>query len=45
MDYISLTWVDLALAACLIFINGGLSLALGLGLERTLFINTVRMVL
>lgn len=43
MDYINLTFFDLALASLLILINGGISLALGLGLERTLFINTVRM--
>lgn len=43
MNYINLSLLDLGLASFLIFINGGLSLALGLGLERTLLINTVRM--
>ena len=45
MDYISLSLFDLSMAALLILINGGLSIALGLGLERTLFINTVRMLI
>lgn len=45
MDYISLTLTDMVLASTLILINGGLSMALGLGLERTLFINSVRMLL
>lgn len=45
MDYVSLSWLDIVLASVLIFINGGLSLALGLGIERTLALNTVRMVL
>lgn len=44
MDYVALSLWDLVLATLLILINGGLSLALNLGLERTLFINTVRMV-
>jgi len=43
MDYINLSFFDLALASSLILINGGISFALGLGLERTLLINTVRM--
>ncbi len=43
MDYINLSFIDLALASSLILINGGISFALGLGLERTLLINTVRM--
>lgn len=43
MDYVSLSWFDLGMAALLIFINGGLSVWLKLGLERTLFINTLRM--
>ena len=44
MGYIALTYWDLALAACLILLNGALSIAFNLGLERTLFINTLRMV-
>jgi putative ABC transport system permease protein len=43
MDYISLSTADMVLASSLILVNGGLSIALGLGLERTLFINSVRM--
>lgn len=43
MDYINLSFFDLALASSLILINGGISFALGLGLERTLLVNTVRM--
>ncbi len=43
IDYISLSLTDMILASSLIFINGGLSIALGLGLERTLFVNAVRM--
>lgn len=45
MNYISLSLTDLVLASGLIFINGGISLALGLGIERTLLINTIRMIL
>lgn len=45
MDYVSLSYLDLVVASLLILINGGLSFALGLGLERTLLINAVRMVL
>lgn len=41
--YLNLSWFDLAAAASLMILNGGLSVALGLGLERTLLINTVRM--
>lgn len=44
MDYINLSLIDLGLASLLILINGGISLCLGLGLERTLLINTARMV-
>ena len=44
MDYVALSLFDLGMAALLILINGGLSVALGLGLERTLAINTLRMV-
>lgn len=43
MDYVSLSLFDIGMAAFLILINGGLSVALGLGLERTLLINTLRM--
>lgn len=42
-SYIALSYWDLALAATLILINGLLSVAFRLGLERTLFINAVRM--
>ena len=42
--YIPLDAVDLGLAAVLVLINGALSLALRLGLERQLLIATVRMV-
>jgi len=45
MEYVSLSWLDMGAVALLIFINGGLSIALGLGLERTLFINTMRMLI
>ena len=44
MDYINLSLIDLGLASLLILINGGISLSLGLGLERTLAVNTTRMV-
>lgn len=44
MSYIPLHWSDLALAGLLILINGLLSVALRLGLERTLAIAAVRMV-
>jgi putative ABC transport system permease protein len=43
-DYISLGYGQLALAALLILVNLGLSIALKLGLERSLFIATVRTV-
>ena len=42
--YIPLDAVDLGLAALLVLINGALSLALRLGLERQLLIATLRMV-
>ncbi len=42
-SYIALTYWDLAMAASLILINGGLSIAFRLGIERTLFIAAVRM--
>ena len=43
-SYIALSYVDLVLAASLILINGLLSIAFRLGLERTLALNTARMV-
>lgn len=43
-DYIQLDTGDLLLAAALILINGGLSVALRLGLERSLVIAATRMV-
>lgn len=44
MTYISLSVTDVAIGSFLIVANGLLSLALGLRIERTLFIATVRMV-
>ncbi|MEO1206992.1 MAG: ABC transporter permease [Pseudomonadota bacterium] len=44
MNAVDLTLTDLALASTLILINGAISLAFGLRLERTLLINTIRMV-
>ena len=44
MTFVSLSIVDLVLAAVLILLNGALSLAFGLGLERRLAFTTVRMV-
>lgn len=44
MSYVPLTWQDLVLAALLVLINGILSLALRLGLERMLVIAAARMV-
>ncbi len=41
--YVALTFWDLAIAAALILINGGMSLAMQLGIERTLFFNAARM--
>ncbi len=43
MSYISLSYWDLALAAILILANGLISLWFRLGLEKSLLINTVRM--
>ena len=43
MSYVSLDFSDLALAASLMLINGAVSWAFALGLERTLLINAVRM--
>ena len=36
MEYVDLTYTQVALAALLILINGAISLALRLGMERTL---------
>ncbi len=44
MSYISLSFIDLLIAALMIGVNGALSLALGLKLERTLLLNAIRMV-
>jgi len=44
LNYISLEYSDLALAALLLVINAGLSLSLQLGLERALTIAALRMV-
>ncbi len=43
MNYITLSYFDLALAALLILANGFISLWFRLGLEKSLFINTIRM--
>jgi putative ABC transport system permease protein len=44
MTYVPLTWIDLAAAAVLIVFNGALSWALRLGLERSIALASVRMV-
>jgi putative ABC transport system permease protein len=44
MSYIQLSWPDLVAAAVLIVLNGALSWALRLGLERSIAIATLRMV-
>ena len=44
MNYVTLTPLDLALAATMLVINGGLSVAFQLGLERTLAVAAARMV-
>lgn len=44
MNFIALDYVDLALAASLLIINAGLSIAFGLGLERRLLLAATRMV-
>lgn len=44
MSYISLSFADLALAAVLLLINGLISIAFSLGLERRLALATVRMI-
>jgi len=43
MNYISLSYWDLALASILILANGMISIRFRLGLEKTLLVNTVRM--
>lgn len=43
MSYLALDYTDLAVAALLVLINGGLSVLLQLGLERQLLIATLRM--
>lgn len=43
-NYIALSWIDLGLAALLLIINGAISLAFRLGLERSFAIAAVRMV-
>lgn len=45
MSYVPLSWPDLAAAAVLIVFNGVLSWALRLGLERSIAIATLRMVI
>ena len=44
MNYVPLSPLDLALAATMLVINGGLSVAFQLGLERTLAVAAARMV-
>lgn len=44
-EYVTLSYVDVAIAAVLLCVNAGLSIALGLGLARTLLISAVRMTL
>ncbi|MBC7952749.1 MAG: iron export ABC transporter permease subunit FetB [Rhodospirillaceae bacterium] len=44
MTYIRLDLLDIALAGILVLVNGGLSLALGLGIERKLLVASARMV-
>ncbi|MCB1514661.1 MAG: iron export ABC transporter permease subunit FetB [Hyphomicrobiaceae bacterium] len=43
-SYVSLSPADLALASVLILVNAGVSMAFRLGLERTLLLTTLRMV-
>ena len=45
MSYIALHYTDLAIAALLLVINGGLSIALKLGIARDLAISAVRMII
>ena len=42
-DYISIGYGDLAIAAVLVVVNAGLSLRLGLGLERQMLVAAARM--
>lgn len=42
-DYVSLSYWVVAIAACLMVINGGLAIAFRLGVERQLLISTARM--
>ena len=44
MTYIPLSYFDLALSAALLVVNGALSLAYGLRIEKTLAISAVRMI-
>jgi len=44
MNYIRLELLDILIAGVLVLLNGGLSMALGLGLERKLLVASVRMV-
>ncbi len=44
MSYITLDYLDIAVAAILVVANAALSLGLRLGLERRLLIASVRMV-
>jgi putative ABC transport system permease protein len=44
MEYLKLTYWQVAFAAILIVANGGISIWLRLGLERSLFVGTIRMV-
>jgi len=44
MSYIRLDYIDLVIAAVLLLINGGLSIALQLGIARDLAVATVRMI-
>lgn len=43
-SYVALAWGDLAMAAVLVILNAGLSLWLGLGVERRLLVAATRMV-
>jgi putative ABC transport system permease protein len=43
MNYISISYLDLALASMLLLLNAGLSMMMSLGLSRQLFISAARM--
>lgn len=43
MDYISLTSFDLVLASLVLLLNGGISIAFRLGLEKSIAVSTLRM--